>query len=152
MKTRRSIFGVLLTALLLTGIVLAQGDGMDTEHMDQPSMPQRGMKNPGPKLPDLTEEQEEQIQSLRTDHLKAMLPLKNELNEMKARLRTLSTADNVDMNEINTLIDEMGEIKIRMMKSGAANRQKIRMLLTDEQRVVFDSRRPRPGRRPPRRR
>ena len=152
MKARISIIGVLLAALWFVGGVMAQGDDLDLEEMEHPMPSRVEHRKPGPIIPDLTEDQEEQIQSLRTDYLKAILPMRNELAEMNARLQTLSTADNADMSQINGLIEDMGAIKMQMMKAGAAHRQEIRKLLTDEQRVVFDSDRPGPKRRPPRRR
>ena len=152
MQVRISIIGVLLAVLCFVGGAMAQEDDFELEEMDRPMPSRVEHRKPGPKIPDLTEDQEEQIQTLRTDHLKAILPMRNELAEMNARLQTLSTADNVDMSQINGLIEEMGALKMQMMKAGAAHRQEIRKLLTDEQRVVFDSHRPGPKRRPPRRR
>ena len=152
MQARISIIGVLLVALCFIGSAMAQGEDFELEEMER-SMPSRvEHRKPGSKIPDLTEEQEEQMQTLRTDHLKAILPMRNELAEMNARLQTLSTADNVDMSQINGLIEKMGDLRIQMMKAGAAHRQEIRKLLTDKQRVVFDSHRPGPKKRPPRRR
>ena len=150
MKVRISIIGVLLATLCFVGGVMAQGENFELEEMDRPMPSRVEHRKPGPMIPDLTEEQEEQMQTLRTDHLKAILPMRNELAEMNARLQTLSTADNADMSQINGLIEEMGALKMQMMKAGVAHRQEIRKLLTDEQRVVFDSHRPGPKRRPPR--
>jgi Spy/CpxP family protein refolding chaperone len=87
---------------------------------------------------DLTEEQQTQIKNLRTNQQKAMLPLKNELGEKKARMKTLQTAEKADMKAITTLIDEMGAIKIKMAKVKAANHQEIRSVLNEEQRLKFD--------------
>ncbi len=87
----------------------------------------------------LTDEQQKKVTTMRLEHQKKMLPMRNELNEKKARMRTLSTAESADMKAINSLIDEMGVIKTKMAKERAANRQEMRKLLTDEQRVMFDS-------------
>ena len=92
-----------------------------------------------PMLPDLTEKQKEQVKQLRTKHMKAMLPLKNQLMEKKARLHTLSTGEKVDMKEINDMIEEIGAIKTKIMKEQAAHRQEVRKLLTAEQRLMFDT-------------
>ncbi|MBN2349390.1 MAG: Spy/CpxP family protein refolding chaperone [Bacteroidales bacterium] len=91
-------------------------------------------------LPDLTEEQQVQLNDLRIAHLKEMAPLRNQLNEKKAHLQTLSTVENPDMKSINKTIDEMGSIKTQMMKNRAAHQQQVRNLLNDEQKLVFDSR------------
>jgi len=96
---------------------------------------------PGPfNLPGLTEDQKEQIETLRAENLKIMLPLRNTLQEKKARLMTLQSAEKADMKAINGLIDEISTIKTQMAKQRATHHQQIRSVLSDEQRVVFDSR------------
>ncbi len=91
-------------------------------------------------LPGLTDDQKEQIETLRAENLKTMLPLRNTLQEKKARLMTLQSAEKADMKAINGLIDEISAIKTQMAKQRAAHHQQVRSVLTDEQRVVFDSR------------
>lgn len=127
---------IILAIALVTGSALAQKGKMEMENR-----PFKGPKHEHfPKIPDLTDEQKEQIKELKTDHLKATLPLKNQLQEKEARLQTVSTGDNVNMNDVNKTIDEIAAIKTKMAKSRAAHRQQIRKILTDEQRVFFDSR------------
>ncbi len=92
------------------------------------------------RIPDLTEEQEAKIKELRVDHLKEMKSFRNQMNELRARKRTFMTSDNADLKEINSVIDQMTEIQNQMMKATAKHRQEIRNLLTDEQRIFFDSR------------
>jgi Spy/CpxP family protein refolding chaperone len=107
--------------------------------------PERGCKDRGEHMmmiPDLTEQQAEQIKSMRVEHMKDMQSLRNQMAEKKARLRTLSTADKVNMTEINKVIDEFGKMQTQMMKMREQYRQDIRKLLTDEQRIFFDSHQP----------
>lgn len=92
-------------------------------------------------IPDLTEDQQNQIDKLRTAHIKEMQDFRNQHGEKRAKLQTLQTADNVDMDKINKLIDEMGTIRIGKQKKAAAHRQAVRNLLTDEQKVYFDTKR-----------
>ncbi len=91
-------------------------------------------------LPDLTDEQKQKIEALKMELIKENMPLKNELMEKKARLRTLSTVENVDMKEVNSVIDEIIGLHARIMKNGVENMQRIRELLTEDQRLKFDSR------------
>lgn len=91
----------------------------------------------------LTPEQEQKINDLRVKHLKEVTPLRNELAEKRAHLRTLESADKPDMNAINKTIDEINSLRTKMMKAGAAHRAEVSQLLTDEQRVLFNSRGPR---------
>ena len=61
------------------------------------------------------------------------------MGELKAKQHTLSTTDKPDLNAINANIDEISKIQGKMMKIKAADNQKIRGLLSDEQKMQFDS-------------
>ena len=87
----------------------------------------------------LTTEQKKSIFDLKSNLQKSVLPVKNMIGEKKAHLKTLSTVDNPDMNAINSTIDEIASLKAQIMKLKMANRQEIRKLLTDKQRVIFDT-------------
>jgi Spy/CpxP family protein refolding chaperone len=78
------------------------------------------------------------MQKLRTAHMKEVMPLKNQLNELEAHLKTLTTGTNPDMNVIYAEIEKMGKIKTDLQKMKAKHHQDVRKLLTDEQRVMFD--------------
>lgn len=92
------------------------------------------------RIPDLTEEQQEQINNIRTNYLKDIQPLKNEMKINEARLDALITEDKPDMNKINKLIDDNGKIQTELRKKQVAHQLQIRNLLTEEQKVIFDSR------------
>ncbi len=125
----------LLAALLLLTVSLHAQPGMG-----------RGMRNPedsprmGRFIPNLTDDQEAKIAELRTKHLKEVTPLKNELNEKRARLQTLETADKPDMNAINKTIDEISAIRANIQKKGAAHRAEVASLLNEDQRAEFNAR------------
>lgn len=89
-------------------------------------------------IKNLTNEQMNSIDKLKLSHRKEMLTARNILNEKQAHLKTLSTSDKVDMNSINSTIEEIGALKTDMMKKREAYKQEIRKLLTEEQRVTFD--------------
>ncbi|MCD6111940.1 MAG: Spy/CpxP family protein refolding chaperone [Bacteroidales bacterium] len=92
------------------------------------------------KALNLTDEQAAKIKDIKLAYQKETLPLKNLLNEKRAHLKTLMTAEKADMKAINKIIDEMSTIRTKMMKKRVENRQKIRNLLTDEQKIIFDTR------------
>ncbi|MEN8248578.1 MAG: Spy/CpxP family protein refolding chaperone [Bacteroidota bacterium] len=95
---------------------------------------------------DLTEDQQTQIKDLHLKVQKETLSLRNKLNENMAKLRTLQTSDAPDMKAINKLIDQNAGIRAEMAKLRAATHQEVRKVLTEEQRVIFDSNRgPRNG-------
>ena len=88
----------------------------------------------------LTEDQQAQMQSMRLNVQKDLLPLRNKLGENMAKMRTLRTAENADMKAINKLIDDNSDLRGNMAKLQAANHQEVRKMLTEEQRIMFDSR------------
>ena len=89
-------------------------------------------------IPDLDEEQEQKIEDLRVEHMKKMLPLRNEMQEKKARLHTMMTSEEVDMDAIDQQIDEIGELHVKMLKERTGHKQNVRALLNDEQRIIYD--------------
>jgi Spy/CpxP family protein refolding chaperone len=91
-------------------------------------------------IPNLTEDQKTKLKELRTPHAKEVLPLKNQLAEKKAHLKTLQTAEKADLKSINSTIDEMTQLQSQIMKKRAAHTQAIRAILTDDQRIAFDMR------------
>lgn len=86
----------------------------------------------------LSDEQKQKMKDIRFKTEKEVLPLKNQLAEKKARLKTLTTVDKPDMNEINKTIDEMSALRSQIEKKRVASKMEVRSLLTDEQRLLFD--------------
>lgn len=127
MKTKYLISATLMALMLLgTSTLFAQ-------HGDQrPFHKEDGLK--------LTDEQKAKIKEIHMASYKEMKELRNQLGELKAKQHTLTTADKPDMGAINANIDEISKVVTKMMKIRAENHQKIRSLLTDEQKMIFDSR------------
>ena len=92
------------------------------------------------RIPNLTDDQKTKIDALRVDHLKEMNTFRNQLDELRAKKHTLMTSDNSDLKDIYSIIDQMSDLQNKMMKSKAKHHREIRALLTDEQKVYFDSR------------
>ena len=91
------------------------------------------------QIPNLTEQQQTQIKNLRVEHMKKVQQLKNLIDVKKAELKVLQTADKPDLNAINKKIDEKASLKTELEKERAAFRQKVRSLLNDEQKIIFDA-------------
>lgn len=127
--------------LIITGSAIAQTPGMEKERGERPCM-REGQGEHMMMIPDLTDQQRDQIKTLRVEHMKVMQPLRNQMAEKKARLNTLTTAEKVNMNEINKVIDDIGKMQTQMMKLKEQHHQDVRKLLTDDQRLFFDSHRP----------
>jgi len=128
--------------LLVVTSAFAQMPEMKQDRGEKPCMREGQREHRMMMIPDLNEKQQEQIKQLRVEHMKAMQPLGNQSAEKKARLRTLTTADKVDMAEVNKVIDEIGKMQTQMMKQKEQHRQDVRNLLTEEQRLFFDSHQP----------
>jgi Spy/CpxP family protein refolding chaperone len=88
---------------------------------------------------DLTEDQDSKIDALRLEQMKERTAFRNQKNELMAKKQTLMASDNADMKEINAVIDQMTNVHSKMMKASAKHHQDVRNLLTDEQKVIFDS-------------
>ncbi len=97
---------------------------------------QFGIEN---RIPDLSNQQKEQIKAERIAFMSDILPLKNQIKEKQAHLNTLQTTKKVDMKAVNATIDEIGKLRTDIIKRRALFRQKLRGYLTDEQRVFYDT-------------
>lgn len=93
------------------------------------------------KIPNLTAEQKTKIEGLRVKHQKEVIPLKNELEEKRAHLKTLESMEKVDRDAINKTIDEITALQGKIMKMKVNHRLDVAALLTDEQKVFFNSHR-----------
>ncbi|MBL7113586.1 MAG: periplasmic heavy metal sensor [Bacteroidales bacterium] len=90
-------------------------------------------------IPDLSEDQMDQIKDLHTAHLKDIKPLKNDVKINNAILDALQTEDEPDLGKINELIEENGKLLTDIRKKQVAHKMEIRSLLTDDQKVFFDN-------------
>jgi Spy/CpxP family protein refolding chaperone len=90
---------------------------------------------------DLTDEQQTQITSLRTEHFKVMTPLRNKMAELKARERTLLSEENIDMKAVHKNIDEQTELMNNMKKLQVDQQLAVKNILTDEQVMKLQQRR-----------
>lgn len=120
---------IALLSLFIVGFTFAQA---------QKRGPGNGPHGNGCNMLDLSDDQQKKIDELRTAHMKDMLPLRNELNEKRARLQTLRTADKYDASETEKTLEEMSALKLKMAKEREAHKQEVRSLLTEEQRLKFD--------------
>lgn len=90
-------------------------------------------------ISDLTQDQKDKIETLKTAQQKSMLTFKNQLDVKNAQLEVLMTADKPDQTAIDKMIEETGALKISMQKKRAEHRLAVRNILTDKQCVEFDA-------------
>lgn len=86
----------------------------------------------------LTDAQRDAFKINMMEMQKQLQPLRNELGELKARQKTLTTAEKPNLNDINKNIEQMGAAKVEMAKIQAKQRLDMRAQLTEEQRLKFD--------------
>jgi Spy/CpxP family protein refolding chaperone len=91
-------------------------------------------------IPNLTEIQKLKIKELRNNLKKEILPIRNQMGEKKARLNTLETSPKPEIESINSTIQEIQNLKTKILKIRAFHVQEVRKLLTEEQRIEFDLR------------
>lgn len=130
-----AVFTVMLA--LITSVSFAQrgqGFGMNNQQngCDQ-------NKSTQCMIPDLTQEQQAQIKTLRIEQMKASNTHRADMKILRAEYQKLVSSDNVDMKAVNNKIDEITDMRAAQMKQRVAHRQEVRKLLTDDQKVFFDN-------------
>ncbi len=133
----RKVHHLLTIALIAIAATSMAQPGQSQQDADMPPMGMNCERMDG--MLGLTEEQSTKIETLKLAHQKALLPLRNELNEKRARLRTLSTVDKPDTKAIDQLIDEMGVLEVKLQKERVHHQLAVRNELTEEQRLKFDT-------------
>ncbi len=139
MKTNARMTMILLVAgIMMSASLIAQprtgrgyGPGFDREPGERFNRMER-------IIPDLTEEQDKEIRDLRTAHMKEMLPLRNQMGEIRAKHRTLMSESPVDQKAVENLIDDKTELMNKMMKMRTDHKVAIRGVLTEEQQVYLN--------------
>ncbi len=139
MKT--NVIMAIAIAVVTSLTVNAQSQKMQPYSGKSPGEVRQVMRPEGFTTPmmKLDDKQREEIKKIRTEQVKERTQTRNLLKEKRAKLEVLQTADKPDMKEINKVIDEIAVVQAKEMKAKAADRQKIRSLLTEEQRVYFDA-------------
>lgn len=142
------IFGGIMALFLLnaTNVMSQRGNRFGPSPQGQPP---RGAYAPmqRPQQPcfalgieSLSPEQQEQIRKINLARLEKSSQHRVEMEEMAARKRSLLQVANPDMNAVNQVIDQMSAKRATWLKENVAHRQEIRNLLTEEQRIIYDSR------------
>jgi len=94
--------------------------------------------NPAHLAPQFTPEQQKQMAEFKLSLQKEMIQIDNQLNEKKAQLKTLEQVEKPNMKSVYAKIDEITNLQNQKMKVMATHKNKVRSILTEEQRVKFD--------------
>ncbi len=129
-KVKSTLLVMLLTALFVLNATAQRG---------QMRMQETNPKQYCLNIPDLTEEQEEKISSIRTEQLKESTQHRAKMDELRAKKKSLMLEESPDSEELNNVIDQMTDLRNKQLKSNATHRQNIREQLTEDQKAYFDS-------------
>ena len=102
--------------------------------------PMNAMHPPQLELPDLTNDQLEKIKKMDLKDMEQMTPLRNLLEEKRARLTTILATAPVNLKDAEAVADEIGKTEASMLKQQIRHDQDIRTVLTPDQQIIFDSR------------
>jgi len=99
----------------------------------------------GPAMPDMTPEQLEKMDALRTALVKEMLPLRTDLRVNNIELDALWRADEPDAKKIIAKVKEIGNIREKIEVARINHQFDMRKLMTPEQRKAMKKMGMRPG-------
>ena len=139
-----------IAALFVLCIYSTQAPAQDRSPAPPQSPGREGgaMRPPHPAdqdLPKLTDQQNDQIRKIHLALAEKTLPLRNELSEKEAHLRTLMTAREADRNAIDKAADEIGNIRKELFKARVESDVRINEVLTEEQKAFRNMRPEGPG-------
>lgn len=86
----------------------------------------------------LSDALKEQFKTAHIELMKEQQPLNNQLNELKAQLKTLTSGKAIDLKKVDKNIDQQAELKLKIAKLKNAHQQELRSELSDEQKLIFD--------------
>lgn len=140
LNAKRSLAMIALLMVSFTYGSIAQrrqGPPQDGERQGHPPMEQRDHER-GPKIPNLTEEQEAQLKGLHLEMEKSSLPIQNQIAEKEARLKTITTASEINLKDAGRVIQEISDLKTQLMTLRVENLVKMKEILTDEQEMALN--------------
>ncbi|MCV9388903.1 Spy/CpxP family protein refolding chaperone [Reichenbachiella ulvae] len=136
-----------LAILLVSGSAWAQCPG-------QANGPRGGLKTNRMGTPiermayrlDLSEVQQQKIEDIHLTYAKKNQPLRNEVNELQARLQTLTTTDSPDKKEIESTVAQISDARETLMLNRTLCQLDIRSELDESQKLRFDQMKSEKGR------
>lgn len=131
---------ILFIAVLMSVVNLVNAQPVNPENVRQkPTHEMRQLKQQNPHAGlNLTDVQKEAFKKSHLEMQKQIMPLRNQLGELKAHQKTLMSVETTDLAAINKNIEKMGALKVEIEKTEAKYRLDMRAQLTEEQRLKFD--------------
>ncbi|MBK6934906.1 MAG: hypothetical protein IPH17_07575 [Bacteroidales bacterium] len=136
-----------LTSILIMGILIVGSQSLMAQKKNQPTPPSTSSSQvvEQPKkaygwqaIPNLTDQQIEQIKTLQAEHKKQITILKNQLGEKKAQLQTATSWASYNASNAEKILDEIYAIKLQMAKEKLSFHNAVRNILDDNQKIYWD--------------
>jgi Spy/CpxP family protein refolding chaperone len=137
---RSKVFIIALAALLVVGtisIAFSRGGGRRSKGFGAGLGRGPGIVKQTPEELNLSQEQQEKLQALRTDFTKEALPLRNEIQIKSLELRQLWIADELDEEAIVAKSQEISALRNQLQEKMIRHRLDAAKILTTEQRIKF---------------
>jgi len=134
-KVKKIALGTLIAVLLLSSIGVAFAKGPQGKRVF-PQAPRAYRTVPCYSLAtglDLSQDQIEKLQDLRLEYWKETLELRNTFGIKRLELQTLLASKDVDEEKVNSILEEMGKLKVNLWKKTIHYELKMRDMLTQEQ-------------------
>ena len=97
---------------------------------------------PGTRAPwsqlDLTDEQEEALNTLRLEHYQLVKPLRSKMLDLQVEEQNILAQDQSDTKALNNLIDQQTDLANQIRKLRVEHQAQVRSVLTEEQRMILD--------------
>ncbi len=128
MLTKKILTVALLSFLLAGGLLAQPGPGGPQGLHPMPML--RGLN--------LTVEQQNQVQNLRLELQKKMLAYRGDLQKLQSELRLMVIDEKTSDKQIEKQLRKIQDLRLKMAIERTKHQRKIRALLTDEQKTLFD--------------
>lgn len=132
----------LLAVLLIVGATIAQppgqGFGRGQGERDGMGPMQKGGSGMCMRSLNLSDDQQATLQKMRLEQQRKMVGLKTEVADLKGKLKLILTNDKFDKKEADRIISEMAKFHQTKMDMHIQHLRKVRDILNDKQKVIFD--------------
>lgn len=90
-------------------------------------------------IPNLTEDQKETLKDLHLSYLKEMRDFRNQIEEIKAKQRTIMSGNPIDEKAAGNLIDQKTQFLNKQMKAQIAHKAAVQKVFTEEQLQAIEN-------------
>jgi Spy/CpxP family protein refolding chaperone len=139
MKTVATVAVVMLVMIgSLSFARQGPGDGYGRKDVKERGNRDRSLYQEDLNRLELTDEQKSKVEDIQLENAKESVALRNQIREKEAHLTTLITEDKANKSDIDNMIEAIGKLKTQDRINRTDTQLKIRELLTEKQKILFD--------------